>query len=210
MMIDEKTIRKGIVAWLLVSELSILVMIYFAFQRVDWEAYLINIASDIVIVGGTLWYIDQVLASHREERWIPSKERIARRLKRFLDSIHFFLLFPITHDKYKDNTIEKMRDIVKAALSELDSKGAENLANVLERKIDESYRILDIFGRWLEPEWIEDILAIHDYLEVTIGPLKFPEQYPDIPAYPSMASAIKKAIDLEMKLPLPHLKITIP
>jgi len=53
-MSDEKTIRQGIVVWLLISELSILVMIYFAFQGVDWEAYLINIASDILIVGGTL------------------------------------------------------------------------------------------------------------------------------------------------------------
>jgi len=102
-----------------------------------------------------------------------------------------------------------MRDIVKAALSELDSKGAENLATVVEQKIDESYRILDIFGRWLEPEWIESIFAIQDDLDLTTGPLKFPEQYPDLPAYPYLASAIKIAIDLERKLPLPPSKMIL-
>jgi len=175
--------------------LVIFVLLHF---RVDGtDGLFINLITEFIGIGFTVFYVDLVLKRHEKSKWHDVEDLVQNRIIIFLNKIVLGIrvAFNISRDEVLGTKLNEgefdikslSRIVVRYAsnklstlslekLNEMDKKQWENFINYLLNAYSEIDVLLQNYSKVLTPEQLKHLLQIQNYLEeATTGYNIFPE-----------------------------------
>lgn len=142
------------------------------------SGFLANIATEIMGIIVTVWYVDKIIKSYEKSRWNPVHSGVIRRVQKFYRECLEELIGIISTKKmmtlahvlgagltlYLDQKLfeqPKLRSICLERFSIGRSLNTKDADIVSGREL-EGYTLVDLFGSQMEPDELNDLL---DFLE---------------------------------------------
>ena len=166
----------------------------------DYDGFLVNLATSLLSIIVTVFYVDWVLWKNESQRWSGTDIRISKRLEvfvnAFISGIRSSLNF--SHDIMDESVLmtgdnaRVHREVLRIAehvlapaartrLGQLDEVGWRSLSRHLQSVWAEADRLLDRFSNRLHPRQIELLLDIQATAQYA---LTFYQTFPDLAGVP--------------------------
>lgn len=164
------------------------------------DGFFLNLATALLGILITIWYVDWILRRHERLRWLPADKRIADRLRILLNATISGLRSGLGFGTdvlnldlvSSSNTLAMHKDVMRIAehviapaalsrISAIDQAGWSSLARHVQNSHNGTLAFLNAFQVRLDPVQISDLL---DMQESLLNSLTYYSTFPDIMGVP--------------------------
>lgn len=166
----------------------------------DADGFFLNLATELVGILITIWYIDWVLRQHERHKWKPTDTRIAKRLRIPLNAVVSSIRRGLGYEPEilnervleSGNFIGCHKEIIRVGehviapgihqrIRSLDAIGWKSLAQQIGHIRNETLMFLTAFQNRLSPEQISHLLDVEEGLS---NSLTFYSTFPELMGVP--------------------------
>ncbi len=185
---------------------------------IPWGGLFVNLGTTFIGILLTIGYVDIVLKEHEAMRWESGLARIAKRLDNFatVASSQFRVAFGFTPDVYDERLMfasddqarrtelvrvarEVLKPVARQRVASLDTADWKRLHEQLRITWDSADRLIELFGRQLDPDVIATLIDVQDSMRAIM------DRYTTFPDVLGVADAdLKPNTKGESSLPLRH------